>query len=182
MQRAAILALAILLSVGSATAYLRTRPHPVDIKDVSPAASRRDRKLTVHVAGAVACPGVYRIDEGSRVADAIEKAGGTSPDAMLDDLNLASRLRDGQKVMVPRPAPVPQAGTLDPVGAGPGLINVNTADIAELDKLPGVGPALAGRIIDHRKKNGPFSSMKDLDGVEGIGPSKLEALEDLVTF
>jgi competence protein ComEA len=141
------------------------------------------RPLTVHVAGAVVSPGLYKVPEGSRVADALQRAGGPAPDASLDDLNLAGKVQDGQKVMVPRrlpPASSPLAGA--PAASGSSIININTASAADLDKLPGIGPSMAQRIIDYRNKNGPFSSVEDLDNVEGIGPKKLENLRDLVTI
>ena len=138
--------------------------------------------LTVHVAGAVNSPGLYKLPEGSRVADALSKAGGASPDALLDNLNLAARLKDGEKVLVPRRSEV-TGDTGEVAGAGfTTLVNLNIANAEELDKLPGVGPSLAQRIIEYRKKNGSFSSVEELDNVEGIGPSKMEALKDLVTI
>ena len=183
-QRIVIAVLLTLLCVGSVTAYARSRPRAVTVKgDVGSSAPNASRSLTVHIAGAVLSPGLYRVPEGSRVADALERAGGPSPDASLDDLNLAGRLQDGQKVMVPRKTPsaaAPQEGALAPEATG--ITNINTATPEELDRLPGVGPAMAQRIIDYRKKNGPFSSLEDLDNVEGIEPAKLENLRDLVTF
>jgi competence protein ComEA len=122
--------------------------------------------------------------EGSRVADALEKAGGASADAQLDDLNLAGKLADGQKVMVPRkaqPAAQPAAGQVTAQPAST-LVNLNTATPEQLDALPGVGPTMAAKIIEYRQKNGPFTTVDELDDVSGIGPSKLEALRDLVTI
>lgn len=184
-QIAAVVVLAVLLAAGTCLAYTRSRPRQVVLKaGVGEGSAPEERMLTVHVAGAVMSPGLYRVPEGSRVADAIAGAGGAAPDAVTDDLNLAARLADGQKVTVPRRAP--QQST--PAGAPPSttgassLININTADAAELDKLPGVGPAMSARIVEHRKKNGPFSSVDELDNVQGIGPSKLESLRDLVTI
>lgn len=183
LQLAVIVGLVVLMGAGGAVAYVRSRPRKVNIEPAAAGAGARERNLTVHVAGAVLSPGLYELREGSRVADALEKAGGAAPDAMLDDLNLAGKVQDGQKVMVPRRAAPSSAGAVAaPQESGSGLINVNTADAAALDKLPGVGPSLAARIVEYRRKNGPFSSMDDLDSVEGIGPSKLENLKDTVTF
>jgi competence protein ComEA len=122
--------------------------------------------------------------EGSRVADALEKAGGASADAQLDDLNLAGKLADGQKVMVPRkaqPEAQPAAGQVTAQPAST-LVNLKTATPEQLDALPGVGPTMAAKIIEYRQKNGPFTTVDELDDVSGIGPSKLEALRDLVTI
>ncbi|MHB8895207.1 MAG: helix-hairpin-helix domain-containing protein [Candidatus Geothermincolia bacterium] len=185
LQQAAIVTLVLLLCFGGIIAYARSRPKAVDIKAAGgiPTSSARAKTLTVHIAGAVLSPGLYSLPEGSRVADALNKAGGPAADAMLDDLNLAARLQDAQKILVPRrEATVPPVTEVGETAAGTSLVNVNTADAAGLDNLPGVGPSLAARIIDYRKKNGPFSSVEDLDNVEGIGPSKLESLRDLVAF
>ena len=156
--------------------------------------------VVVHVAGAVATPGVIRLRQGSRVADAIAAAGGAIPDADVNRLNLALVVEDGQKIYVPQrggPEPsVPDAS--GPDGAGPGAsgqgpggaggtaaaggkINLNTADAAALDTLPKVGPVLAQRIVDWRKEHGPFKSVEELDAVDGVGPKMLEALLPLVT-
>ncbi|HEY5532557.1 MAG TPA: ComEA family DNA-binding protein [Candidatus Anoxymicrobiaceae bacterium] len=155
-------------------------------KSVSSSSEPTARTLTVHVAGAVNSPGLYRLNEGSRVADALGRAGGPAQGAVLDDINLAARLTDGEKVMVPRQA-VPADGNAAEATAATGStsssrVNINTASEAQLDVLPGVGPALAARIVQYRDKNGPFSSVDELDNVSGIGPSKLDSLKDLVAI
>jgi len=158
----------------------------------------------VHVAGAVAAPGVIRLQQGSRVDDAIAAAGGAAPDADVNRLNLALAVEDGQKIYVPRqgepassaaessgsggtgpggmdPGGVGSTGTGQAGGAAGGKINLNTAGAAELDTLPKVGPVLAQRIVDWRKDHGPFKSVEELDAVDGVGPKMLEALLPLVT-
>jgi competence protein ComEA len=144
--------------------------------------------VLVHVAGAVDDPGVHELDAGARVIDAVRAAGGPARDADLDGLNLAAALVDGQRVYVPvegevDPATVPSgvvaAGPEATAPAGP--IDLNTATAEQLESLPGVGPATAAAIVDDRDRNGPFSSVDDLDRVSGIGPAKLAALRDLVT-
>jgi competence protein ComEA len=141
--------------------------------------------LVIHVAGAVASPGVYELDASARVIDAVTAAGGPGADADLDGLNLAASLVDGERVYVPHigevdPAAVPSGGAAMPGGpsdASPaGPVNVNTATAAELESLPGVGPATATAIVDERTRNGPFASVDDLERVPGIGPAKLAAL------
>ncbi len=141
--------------------------------------------VLVHVAGAVVEPGVYELAGGARVRDAIVAAGGPTEAADWNALNLASAVADGVKVYVPAvgeevppslTAPsAPATGTLP---AGP--IDVNVATAAELETLPGVGPATATAIIAERERNGPFLDVDDLDRVPGIGPAKLEALRGLV--
>ena len=181
-QIAVICTLLVLIALGSIVAYLRSRPREISVKE-SKGYSTVDKKrmLTVHVAGAVAKPGLYKLTEGTRVADALAMAGGATPEGILDDLNLASRLKDGQKVLVPRSVGSPAPGTTQQE-EGSALLNINTADESELDKLPGIGPSLAKRIVEYRRKNGQFSAVEELDNVDGIGPRKLEELKGQVTI
>jgi competence protein ComEA len=140
--------------------------------------------LRVHVSGAVAAPGVYDLPPGSIAEDAIAAAGGATPSADLSTLNLARLLRDGDQVTVPALAPTraPQAAQDENVPAPAGQpLNLNTATVAQLEALPGIGPALAQRIVDYREANGPFAHVDDLLAVPGIGPAKLDLIRDLVT-
>ena len=155
------------------------------------AATTVPSSILVHVAGAVAQPGVYSLSPSARVADAVDAAGRAVADADLDGLNLAATLADGQRVYVPRlgevdPAAVPSGapavtarGDAIPPPSGP--VDINVATAVELEALPGVGPATAAAIVDDRARNGPFASVDDLDRVSGIGPAKLAALRGLVT-
>ncbi|MEW6459251.1 MAG: ComEA family DNA-binding protein [Bacillota bacterium] len=179
---ALVLAAAIVFGLGYVYAQSRAKlPEP----PVLQRAQENERvELLVHVAGEVAAPGVYRVEMGARVVDAVEMAR-PLPSADLQALNLAAPLQDGQKVLVPRVRPP------DPEGVGPGSntaaapvdsrININTADRAELERLPGIGPSLAERIIRYREQNGPFSSVDDLKNVSGIGEKRLEGLRDMAT-
>lgn len=165
--------------------------------------TQENKGVVVHVAGAVEKPGVYQLPGDSRVNDALKLAVPTA-DADLNLLNLASPLKDGQKLQIPNlveptsqgqapaqiptvPVPVPGAAPavnspkISPVTQGSGLININTASLAELDTLPGIGPALAERIIQHREANGPFQTIEDLKSVSGIGNKKFEDLRQRVT-
>jgi len=187
-QVVTVIALIVLLGTGALMTLARARPSMVRVldKSVSLSSEPTARTLTVHVAGAVNNPGLYKLNEGSRVADALGRAGGPAQGAILDDINLAARLTDGEKVMVPRQA-VPADGNAAEATAATGStsssrVNINTASEAQLDVLPGVGPALAARIVQYRDKNGPFSSVDELDNVSGIGPSKLDSLKDLVAI
>jgi competence protein ComEA len=145
-------------------------------------------EVVVHVAGAVASPGVRRLPPGSRVVDALDAAGGALPGADLARVNLAAPLVDGQQVYVPKPGEQPPmaagagaGGAAGSAGAVPGaLVNLNTATAEQLDTLPGVGPATAAAIIAHRDRHGPFTSVDQLVDVRGIGEAKLEQLRDLV--
>ena len=159
-----------------------------------PAESPQTGTVIIHVAGAVAVPGVVRLPAGSRVHQAIAEAGGATPSADLNRLNLAAVLADGQKLYVPLPGesipaelPGSAAAGQDPgagTGTGPaaaaGKVNLNTASVEELDALPKVGPVLAQRIVDWRKEHGPFKSVEELDAVDGVGPKMLETLLPLV--
>jgi competence protein ComEA len=144
--------------------------------------------LLVHVAGAVAFPGVHELPAGSRVVDALEVAGGLAPDADSGRLNLAAPVHDGERVYVlhqGEAGPPPVAGDSTGTGASggesaAGPIDLNTADEAALDALPGVGPATAAAIVAHRQQIGRFTSVDQLLDVRGIGTAKLEALRDLV--
>lgn len=160
--------------------------------------SEQPALITVHVAGAVAAPGVVQLPPDSRVVAAVAAAGGLRPEADPDRVNLAATLADGVRIVIPvkglePPAEVP---VLSPVGGSSGSstagagptdgtpatrTNVNTADVQELQKLPGVGPATAAAIVAQREKSGPFRSVDDLLEVRGIGEVKLEGMRDLVT-
>ena len=144
----------------------------------------------VHVAGSVRTAGLYEIPAPARVHDAVEAAGGATPDADLDGLNLAAPVVDGQRVYVPAqgevdPATVPTGGepadTEDEPGAPAGPVDLNVATAAQLETLPGIGPATAAAIVDDRERHGPFASVDDLERVPGIGPAKLAAVVDLVS-
>lgn len=160
------------------------------------------REIVVHVDGAVEKPGIYRLAGGSRVADALAKAV-AGPEADLSALNLASVLKDGQKVAVPRkrspetgsagliagkgPAgPVASGASHIPEGsvgaAAAGVVNINTAGPAELETLPGIGPSLAQRIVRYRETNGPFADPSDIKKVSGIGDKKYEQLKDFISI
>ena len=137
-------------------------------------------ELVVHVAGAVRRPGLYRLRDGSRVADALRRAGGAKPKAFLEALNLAAPLVDGQQVLVPRQvAGMPAAGD-GAADAPPGPVSLSAATLEQLDTLPGVGPVTAQKILDYRAQHGPFRSVEALDAVPGIGPTTIENLRELV--
>jgi len=165
--------------------------------------------IKVHVLGAVKHPGVVALPAGSRVQDALDRAGGTKKSAALGDLNLAQPLADGQQVFIARhggtsevrnPVAVPPGGTTasgpadSPTGSGTSgsggsggtspaapLVNLNTATVDELDQLPGVGPVTAQKIVDWRTQHGRFDSPAELQEVDGIGPKTYADLASMVT-
>ena len=126
--------------------------------------------VVVSVVGQVARPGLVTLAPGARVADALAAAGGLLPDADPAAVNAAAVLTDGQQVAVGVPGAAP-AGTAPGSAAAAGPVDLNTASVADLDALPGVGPVLAQRIVDHRTEHGPFTSVEQLDDVSGIGPA-----------
>ena len=162
-----------------------TLSSPGTTAPAAPADADAPAEVVVHVAGAVAEPGVYELPSGSRVHVAIDAAGGPLPKAQPSALNLAAPLLDGERIYVPRVGEsVPVAvddGTSGPDAAPSGPVDVNHATVDELDELPGIGPATATAIVDHREESGPFASVDDLEAVRGIGPAKLDAIRDLVT-
>jgi competence protein ComEA len=173
-------ALVVLVAAGKLLGA-RHSPAPAraQIKLVGAASSSR-AQLLVDVSGAVRRPGVYRLPAGSRINDALEKAGGATGKADLTLVNRAAPLTDGQQVLVPEKVAV-TAGASAPSGSTQAApIHLNTATVEQLDELPGVGPATAQRIIDYRTANGPFTSVDELDEVSGIGPAKMAELRDLV--
>jgi competence protein ComEA len=139
--------------------------------------------LVVDVVGAVRRPGLYRLAQGARIADAVSRAGGATSKADLALINLAAPLADGEQVVVPRRGTAALGAPVGPAGAGAastGPIHLSTATLEQLDSLPGIGPVTAQKILDYRQKHGAFTSVDALDAVPGIGPARLDQLEDLV--
>jgi competence protein ComEA len=131
-------------------------------------------EVVVHVAGAVARPGVYRLPEGTRVTDAVERAGGPSQKAVLDAVNLAARLADGQQVVIPEAGPGGSVVTTS--GSADGPISLGTATVEDLDTIEGIGPVTAAEIVEFRDRHGGLASVEQLDQISGIGPATMEAL------
>jgi competence protein ComEA len=139
-------------------------------------------EVVVDVVGAVHRPGLYRLHQGDRVADALARAGGAGRRADLSVVNLAAPVADGEQVVVPRrgASGVAAGAASSGTGTPQGPVHLNTATPEQLDALPGVGPVTAEKIIDYRTKHGAFHSVDELDAVPGIGPARLDTLRDLV--
>jgi len=144
----------------------------------------KNEKILVHVAGEVLNSGVYELESGARVIDALMAAGGATSLANLDIINLAAPISDGEKIYIPSVIEKinqfnqNSSFTSYSSGGSSGKININTADASELQKLTGIGPGKAKSIIDYRNKNGPFKNVDDLLNVSGIGEKTLEKIRD----
>ena len=138
---------------------------------------KEQTNIIVHVAGAVHQPGVYTLKEGARVINAIEAAGGVLDEADEHAINLAEPLYDGRRITVPYRGDGTVSGS-----ESNGKININTANAAELDHLPGIGPTKAAAIVAYREQNGPFKAIEDLANVSGIGPNTVETLREHITL
>ncbi len=141
-------------------------------------------EIVVHVAGSVSAPGVHRLPPDSRVIDAVDAAGGTTPQADLARLNLAAPVEDGQQVYVvaiDETAPTPLGGSPTGTDQAERLVDINQASASELEALPGIGPALAAAIVGHRDEHGPFVAVESLLDVSGIGEAKLAGLREFAT-
>jgi competence protein ComEA len=158
---------------------------PSSVMSSSPAApgERDDVALAVvyvHVAGAVGADGLYPLPAGSRVVDAVAAAGGFAEDADRSAVNLAREVSDGEQILVPVVGEAPPPTSGETGGSADGVVDLNTADLAALDTLPGIGPALAARIVAWRDENGRFASIDDLTAVPGIGEAIVAGLRDRV--
>ena len=190
-------AAAVVALVVAAVVFLggRSSPPPLVLPKAGPVGSAApapgtdtsatDATIAVHAAGAVVHPGLYVLPGGSRVADVVAAAGGPLPEADLDQVNLATKVADGDRVHVPRRGEVVAARGPGPPGGASSTskaptVDLNSATAEQLEELPGIGPALAKTIVDHRTRHGRFRAVDDLLDVRGIGPAKLDGLRDLV--
>ena len=177
-----LLAFAVTVGIGifrgsTGTETVTTAPTPSGHASAATGAG-----VYVHVAGAVRAAGLYRLEVGDRVADAIARAGGFADDAARDGVNLARAVTDGEQIVVPVAGATPEAAGTGGTGGGAasGPLDLNTATREQLDALPRIGPALADRIVAWREQNGRFTSVDDLGSVPGIGDKMLANLRDLV--
>ncbi|TCS82013.1 helix-hairpin-helix domain-containing protein [Pectinatus cerevisiiphilus] len=169
--------------------YKNYSQQSVTLEDTSQAAAtesnspveKSNGKIVVYVTGAVNNPGVIELAEGARVIDAINKCGGMSESADPENINLAMKITDGTQIKIPakNSADATSSAHADKQSD---KININYADESELDKLPGVGPAMAKRIMEYRQTEGLFQSLDDLKKVRGIGNAKFNTLKDKITL
>ena len=184
---AAILALVLVVvawrhAAAGAPAPLRVAPVTPAAASPSPASSApaAPRRLVVDVVGAVLRPGLVRLPEGSRVADAIASAGGLRHGAERAGVNFAAPVSDGQQVVVPQQGAALGGGTDAVAGSSTGPVSLSSATAEQLDALPGVGPVTAEKIVAYREQHGAFRSVDELDAISGIGPSRIADLRGLV--
>jgi competence protein ComEA len=179
---AAILALVVVIVAWSRAAA--GSPAPLRVAPVVPARaspSAAARRLVVDVVGAVRRPGLVRLPEGSRVADAIARAGGLRRGAERAGVNFAAPVSDGQQVLVPERGAGLAAGAGESAGSpSAGPVSLSSATAEQLDALPGVGPVTAEKIVAYRQQHGAFRSVDELDAISGIGPSRIADLRGLV--
>lgn len=199
-KRVGLVWLLVLFILGAVLALVavgllrQTRPTPIIIQppppSPTPAPSATAAPLRVYVSGAVVHAAVYRLPAGSIVADAVEAAGNFRQDAATELVNLAEPLIDGMQIYVPsrngqgqslQPDVITIPNQDEPGDRSGRPVNINTADVQELDTLPGVGPATAQNIVEHRQLNGPFDRIESIMDVSGIGPAKFEAMKELIT-
>lgn len=188
-----LLMLFLFFLVLAGTIYFLRRPEPsaMVITTPTPKPTPTVATLVVDVRGAVSNPGVYTLPAGSRVQDALARAGDVLTNADMRTLNLARKLNDGEQIYVPTQGeatliPPPSSSRSNPartstVSAPAGKININTATLAELETLPGIGATIAQRIIDYRSQNGNFQKIDDLKKVRGIGDALFAQIKDLIT-
>lgn len=162
-----------LLAHAGAPSAARPRPAPIPVAAPPP-------EVVVDVVGAVRRPGLYRLREGGRIADALASAGGTTAKADLELVNLAAPIADGEQIVVPRRGAAGPASGAGASAAPTGPVHLSTATVEQLDALPGIGPVTAQKIVDYRTAHGAFHSVDELDAIAGIGPARLEQLRGLV--
>jgi competence protein ComEA len=158
-------------------------PAPLRVAPIAPArvsAAVAPRRLVVDVVGAVRRPGLVRLHEGARVADAITRAGGLEHGAERAGVNFAAPVSDGQQVLVPRHGAAVAGSGIGGAAASAGPVSLSSATAEQLDALPGVGPVTAEKIVAYRQQHGAFRSVDELDAISGIGPSRIADLRGLV--
>jgi competence protein ComEA len=169
------LGLAVVVLLGARYLSRDDGPPPAAAPPIHVGEAGKSSRVTVHVAGAVRRPGVYRLPSSARVVDAVRRAGGARRGADVAALNLAAKLEDGRQVLVPRRGAAPGG---EPAEGVP--LDLNTATPEQLDELDGIGPGMAAAIIEYREEHDGFGSVEELGEVPGIGEKRLAALREEV--
>lgn len=189
-----LLAVVALAAGGAFYAGIHGQEEVVELDaGTAPVQEAQAKEIVVYVAGAVNRPGVVQLAEGARAKDAVDACGGFLPTADTNGVNLAQKLKDGMQVTVPEKmtAAAQSAATQGVTGGAyvgsskplpEGMVNINTADEKELDKLPGIGPAMAKRIVEYRTENGAFQAPEEIKRVKGIGDAKYEKMKDKIAL
>ena len=188
-----LLAVVALAAGGAFYAGIHGQEEVVELDaGTAPVQEAQVKEIVVYVAGAVNRPGVVQLAEGARAKDAVDACGGFLPTADTNGVNLAQKLKDGMQVTVPEKSPQgtavqgaaaadgAQTRTAKPLPDG--MVNINTADEKELDKLPGIGPAMAKRSVEYRMENGAFQAPEEIKRVKGIGDAKYEKMKDKIAL
>lgn len=173
------------LVLGAALTLVLARPDPPPLRVIQPTSVPTPSHVVVHVSGAVNSPGVYRLPATARVVEAVEAAGGATDDGNPHGLNLAARVRDGQLILVPGHdlnglAGISSSDQAAPDGSEPRRIDLNRADEAQLDTLPGIGSVIARRILEHRAREGAFERVEQLLEARLVNSATFERIKDLV--
>lgn len=194
-KKSLVILLAIIAVAAGATFYGLHEDEPAltteaTTTETAKAQQPAGQDIVVYITGAVQKPGIVHLPAGARVADAVEACGGFLPVANTEAINLAQSLKDGQQIKVPEKGTAVQAQAANTsaapsqnaaaAGDNGGLVNINNADEKQLDTLPGVGPAMAKRIIEYRETEGGFTAIEDLKKIKGIGEAKFNKMKDKV--
>ncbi|MDO5718566.1 MAG: DUF655 domain-containing protein [Tissierellia bacterium] len=182
-----LLLIAIIAIIGLLTIFKNSKPNDIEVNRLTQnmpdevlESDKFDNQIVVHITGEVNEPGIYEFEDGSRLNDAIEKAGGFTEEADSNSVNLAKKLSDEMKIVIPSVNDIDEAGIHEfLISEDSGKININTAEVNELVELPGIGPKTADKIIEYRENN-KFENIEDIKNVAGIGDKIFESIKDLI--
>ena len=199
-QKLVLIAAILLIAVGIFYNFLKEDKEEISyeniiVQDVENVVSNEEiveekEYIKIHITGQVKIPGIIELEYGARISDAIEKAGGLTEFASLKNVNLAYKLEDGQKLYIPTTEEDVESVLMENgeniiqntnLSGKSKMININKANESELEEIPGVGPAMASKIVNYRKENGEFKTIEDLKNISGIGEKKFEAMREYIS-